>query len=416
MTVSSLRYWKDVLLQASGNSAAQLIGVAGIPILTRLYSPEFFAVQGVFIQLVMLFAALVTLRYEYFTPLLSDESEYRLMSSWLLRTGLSIALVLCSILILFEIYGFWEWVGVVSSSLYVVAPFTAFLISVSYFYQFEAQRRNNFKKSAIAEVSSKVCYVFSGTVLSVLASGAGLIMTTAFGALGKILVLRQLAVPYAKGDFLRAAPVISRFRARSSAMVFSNIVLSVSSALPVFYIGSNYGENNLGQFTLVMATIFLPSGLIGAAVGNVFYQRAAVLWSEREFMVLTDLWASTISKLLLGSLPIFVLIYMVSPWAYPFVFGDEWRAAGQMAQALCVASLFAFIAGPLDRLTIVINVSWYLPLVHLLRLALIVILVTAFNQSLQGFLFVYSVLMSVVYALDIMFARVLLWLRSSECN
>lgn len=416
MTVSSLRYWKDVLLQASGNSVAQLIGIAGIPILARLYSPEFFAVQGVFIQLVMLFAAIVTLRYEYFTPLLNDESEYRFMSSWLYRTGLSIALILCCILMLLEVYSFWEWAGIVSSTLYVGAPFTAFLISISYFYQFEVQRRNDFKKSAIAEVAAKVCYVSSGAALSVLASGAGLIMTTAFGALGKILALRQLALPYSKDDFLRAAPVISRFRARSVAMVFSNIVLSASSALPVFYIGSNYGANNLGQFTLVMATIFLPSGLIGAAVGNVFYQRAAVLWNERECTVLIDLWTRTISKLLLGSLPIFALIYMVSPWAYPFVFGDEWGAAGQMAQALCIASLFAFIAGPLDRLTIVINVSWYLPLIHLIRLALIVILVAAFNQSLQDFLFFYSVLMSVVYALDIMFARVLLWLRSSECN
>ena len=416
MTVGSLRYWKDVLLQASGNSAAQLIGVAGIPILTRLYSPEFFAVQGVFIQLVMLFAAIVTLRYEYFTPLLNDESEYRLISSWLFRTGLSIVLVLCCILMLLEVYGFWEWAGVVSSSLYIGAPFAAFLISISCFYQFEAQRRNDFKKSAIAEVTSKVWYVFSGASLSVLAGGAGLIMTTAFGALGKIFALRQLAVPYSKGDFLRAAPVISRFRARSTAMVFSNIVLSASSALPVFYIGSNYGANDLGQFTLVMATIFLPSGLVGAAVGNVFYQRAAVLWNEGECMVLSDLWATTISRLLLGSLPIFILIYMVSPWAYPFVFGDEWRAAGQMAQALCVTSFFAFIAGPLDRLTIVIDVSWYLPLVHLLRLALITILISVFNQGLQEFLFFYSVLMSVVYALDIMLARALLWLRSSECN
>ncbi len=416
MSISSPRYWRDVLLQASGNSVAQLIGIAGIPVLTRLYTPEAFAVQGVFIQLVMFFAAIVTLRFEYFTPLLNDESEYRLLSSWLFRTGFSITILLCSIMMVLELYDFWAWVGVVSSSLYIAAPIAAFLISISFLYQFEAQRRNNFRKSAVAEVSSKVCYVFSGVALSVFGNEAGLIMTTAFGALGKILALHKFAVPYSKGHFLRVAPVISRFRARSTAMVFSNIVLSASSALPVFYIGSSYGANDLGQFTLVLATIFLPSGLIGAAVGNVFYQRAAFLWNQRECMALTELWASTVSKLLLISLPIFALVYMVSPWAYPFVFGEEWRKAGQIAQTLCFASLFAFIAGPLDRLTIVIDVSWYLPLVHSLRLTLIVALVTVSNNGLQDFLLFYSVLMSVLYTMDVLFSRILLWLRSSECN
>ena len=132
MSISSPRYWRDVLLQASGNSVAQLIGIAGIPVLTRLYTPEAFAVQGVFIQLVMFFAAIVTLRFEYFTPLLNDESEYRLLSSWLFRTGFSITILLCSIMMVLELYDFWAWVGVVSSSLYIAAPIAAFLISISF--------------------------------------------------------------------------------------------------------------------------------------------------------------------------------------------------------------------------------------------------------------------------------------------
>lgn len=387
-----------------------------MPVLARLYSPEIFAVQGVFIQLVIFFAAIVTLRFEYFTPLLKDESEYQVLSSWLLRTGISIAVALSCVLLFLELNSFWERVGVVSSSLYVIAPFTAFLISISSLYQFEAQRRNDFKISAIAEVVSKIFYVFSGAALSIVSSGVGLVMTTAFGALGKIITLRGFALPCSKRHLLESRVIISRFKARSVAMVFSNTVLSLSSALPIFYIGANYGANSLGQFALVTATIFLPSGLIGAAVGNVFYQRAALLWNQGEFTALSSLWINTVSKLLLGSFPVFLFIYMLSPWAYPFVFGDEWIAAGEIAQILCLASLFSFIAGPLDRLTIVINISWYLPLIHSLRLTLIGMLIVAFSLNFDDFLFYYSLLMSVLYALDVFFARILLWMRSAVCR
>lgn len=387
-----------------------------MPVLARLYSPEIFAVQGVFIQLVIFFAAIVTLRFEYFTPLLKDESEYQVLSSWLLRTGISIAVALSCVLLFLELNSFWERMGVVSSSLYVIAPFTAFLISISSLYQFEAQRRNNFKISAIAEVVSKIFYVFSGAALSIVSSSVGLVMTTAFGALGKIITLRGFALPCSKRHLLESRVIISRFKARSVAMVFSNTVLSLSSALPIFYIGANYGANSLGQFALVTATIFLPSGLIGAAVGNVFYQRAALLWNQGEFTALSSLWINTVSKLLLGSFPVFLFIYMLSPWAYPFVFGDEWIAAGEIAQILCLASLFSFIAGPLDRLTIVINISWYLPLIHSLRLTLIGMLIVAFSLNFDDFLFYYSLLMSVLYALDVFFARILLWMRSAVCR
>ena len=63
--LSQSPYWKDIIWQASGNSLAQGIGILSMPILTRIYTPNDFAILNIFIQVVA-FMSIMTLRYEYF--------------------------------------------------------------------------------------------------------------------------------------------------------------------------------------------------------------------------------------------------------------------------------------------------------------------------------------------------------------
>ena len=61
----STQYFKDILWQASGNTIAQIIGILGIPILTRLFSPEDFAIQALFLQLSGFLAGILAYRFDY---------------------------------------------------------------------------------------------------------------------------------------------------------------------------------------------------------------------------------------------------------------------------------------------------------------------------------------------------------------
>ena len=65
------------------------------------------------------------------------------------------------------------------------------------------------------------------------------------------------------------------------ALVGSHLMATVTGAAPLLYISHAYGSNPLGQFALVMSTIFLPASLLGAASCQVYYQRAAADWSRR---------------------------------------------------------------------------------------------------------------------------------------
>src|SRR5688500_11481689 len=80
-------YWRDVAWQLSGTSLAQLVGIAGLPVLTRLYTPEDFAVQSLFLQVVTYATALVTWRYEYFVQLPKSHDDVRALNRLVLFLG-----------------------------------------------------------------------------------------------------------------------------------------------------------------------------------------------------------------------------------------------------------------------------------------------------------------------------------------
>lgn len=413
-------YWKDVFFQASGNTVAQIIGIAGIPILTRLYAPEAFAVQGIFIQIVTFLTAFISLRLEYFIPLLKNENQSSVFALWIFRISLVMAFLFTAVIFLLNNLdvSFFGQAGL-SSYLYF-APLTGLLVSLSFLLQHEAQRKEDFYKSAWAEIYSKTFYVFFGIVFSFFTSVLGLILVSAFAALGKLMLLREygfnlLINKPSKTTFKADLSLLATYKNRALGMVVSNSILVASGSLPLFFIASEYGANTLGQFVLVMSTIFLPSGLIGAAVGNVFYQRGAKLWGQQDTNGLKQLWKDTIIKLLLFSIPTYLFVFLISKWGYPFVFGSQWQQAGEFAQLLTLTAFFSFIAGPMDRISLIAGIGSYLPFIHSIRLAFLFTLIWLLKGgsfSPEHFVFYYAICMSVVYLLDLILGRLILNTKS----
>ncbi|MCJ8168338.1 lipopolysaccharide biosynthesis protein [Atopomonas sediminilitoris] len=421
MSVTNVKYLLDIAKQAFGNSVAQLIAVAGIPILARLYSPETFAIQSVFLQVVIFFTALVTFRYEYFIPLLRSKDESVLLVRWIVRIGLLMVCFLTALVFLFDQLDFNFLLAGDSAWYFYLAPITAYMVSIATLFQFEAQRAGIFNASAISEVISKISYVLSGIALSIVTVGLGLILTTLFSALSKLVYLREHGVSFSliklRSTSTSERGLISKFKSRSLGMVLSNSLLVAASLVPLSFIGSNYGANALGQFSLVMATVFLPSALVGSAIGSVFYQRAAILWHEKTYLDLHTLWLYTVRNLFLIAVPIYGLIYLLSAWAYPFVFGEQWSQAGHFAKVLTIAAFFSFLAGPLDRVSLIVGISVYLPILHFARLAILLaacFITARADGNVEFFLVLYSSAMAFIYIVDILIGRFFLSLSKSK--
>ena len=195
-------------------------------------------------------------------------------------------------------------------------------------------------------------------------------------------------------------------RKLATSMLVSHLLGTITGLAPVLYIGVMYGPQVLGQYSLVVATIFLPSGLIGTAIGQVFYQRAAFTWAQGQSFAI--LWRQTFLKLAAIGAPMHLLVALLSPWLYPLVFGDKWDAAGRYAVLMSVSAFFSFVSAPMDRSSLIVGRWRYLIYWHAARASttLLLLLWAYFARFTFDVLLILLVTqMSTLYLVDLVAER-----------
>lgn len=414
--LKSSPYWRDIAWLASGNAMAQAIGVVAMPVLTRLYSPADFALQNLFLQVMGFAVVLLTWRYEYFIQLPKEDID----AAGLLGLVLGLGIVGCAVAtpliwVFQDILA--NWMGVPTLKTWLVfVPVTAALISFSIAIQHFTQRRGQYRHSSLSELANKGSYV--GTALAgywILPAPAGLMMSTAAGAIGKIIWLSRQWT-HGLGIESRRSNIFPRLDAKkigsmhriastyfrlSGSMVVSHLLLSCTAIIPSLFIARVYGNESLGQFALVASTIYLPSGLIGSAIGQVYYQRAAERWSTGKSF--SDLWRATAKRLIFVGVPIYTILAILSPWVYPFLFGGLWVDAGRYASLMAIGAFFSFATAPLDRGCLVVDAWWYVLGWHLSRAlttGFVAWLAWIYGWDIILFLTALVLQMSLMYILD----------------
>jgi teichuronic acid exporter len=399
-------YWRDVAWQSSGASLAQLVGIAGLPVLTRLYTPEDFAVQSLFLQVVTYATALVTWRYEYFVQLPKLDDDVRALNGLVLALGVFSVLILTPLCWIFR-DGLAQQLGNQDVAPWLfLAPATAVLVSWAITAQNNAQRFGDFKTSGLSELVGKLSYVFTGVTGAWVHLGSvGLVITTAMAAIGKSAYVFLLHTAWGKGALRTGVEPMQRVRVRygrlATSTVFAHLLTTSAIAMPQIAMAHLYGADVLGQFALVLATIYLPSGLLGAAIGQVYYQRAAQQWAEG--LPFFALWRSTAHKLVMIGLPVYGIVALLSEFAYPYIFGDQWQLAGEFAALMAVAACGSFVTSPLDRTCLVVGAGSYSVLWSIYRTASTVVVIwLAWAQGFTPMSFVIALMaqMCLAYGID----------------
>ena len=95
-------YLRNILWQAGGNGFAQIIGLAAMPIITRLYSPEDFSLLNLLLQFAMAFSIMVSWRVEYFIFSPKGEKDAEKLLRWLLQVSFILMLLLTLVVCIFS--------------------------------------------------------------------------------------------------------------------------------------------------------------------------------------------------------------------------------------------------------------------------------------------------------------------------
>lgn len=401
--VSDREYLRDILWQASGNTLAQVLGVAAMPLLTRLYGPSDFAALNLFTQVVAALAILLTLRFEYLVMVPAEQRESDAVLALVARLGAFQVLLWTPVLALLPRY--WSWLGgqgALSQWMWL-APVSAWGVSLAVAFQQGIQRSGDFRTSARAEFAGRCAYVGWALIGALaLPNIVGLMATTAANALGKFAGMWHAGASLVRSSLKHAkVPIGPSLKRMAYSTSLSSSVAVFSGAAPMLFIGERYGSNALGQYGLVVSTLYLPSQLLGQAIGQVYYQRACRLYADK--LPFSELLIETSRNLAWIAVPIYGLIALLAPIAYPLVFGPDWRSAGDLARWLSLAAALAFISTPLDRTSMVVDAWWYLSAWHLGRAvttAVVIGVAVMLGLTLNTFIALLAIQAAAMYLAD----------------
>jgi O-antigen/teichoic acid export membrane protein len=350
-SAGSLR--RGVAVIASGNAMAQLIVLAGTPILTRIYSPQEFGVLSVYTSILMTMVVLASLRWELAIPLPEEEREALALCALCL-------IALASTTVLFAIgLGTAEsatstWGSLQTFRRYIwLLPVGLVVLGLYQIGQYWAVRTANFRAIARARVGKSIVQVSSQVASAgVFSSPGGLIggLVAGHGA-STVLVIRGVRISrifrqkFTRRELREVAGKYKRFPLLAT---WSSLLNSLGLYLPAVLIAGFYGTLTAGWLALGQKIIGNPLFLLRDAVAQVYLSEAPKRLRSDPWK-LRALFRQTALRLLAVGAPIVVLLAVVGPLAFSSVFGSRWAEAGVFVRGLSVFLLAQFIVTPLSQ-------------------------------------------------------------------
>jgi O-antigen/teichoic acid export membrane protein len=348
-------YAGDVLKLVGGTITAQAIGVLLSPVLTRLYAPEAFGTMALFTSITGIIGVVACLRYELAIMLpKTDEEATSLLAVSLLSvvavTLLSIPVVTLGRPLLLRMLRAPE----LGSYLWLV-PVMVFLAGVFTALDYWNSRTRHFGRlSVVRVISSATTYAGNlGIAYAGHATTGTLIIGSVIGAVFSSVIL-GVGTWRDDGALVRENTRASsmweglvRYRRFPQLDVWSALMNMVSAQLPALLLSAFFSPAIAGFYALGHRVLSMPMGLAGGAIAQVFYQRASVAKTTGTLPQVVD---KTLRRLMaLAAFP-FMLLMVISPDLFMFVFGKPWREAGIYAQILSPWLFFVFLGAPISTL------------------------------------------------------------------
>ncbi|HEX7350291.1 lipopolysaccharide biosynthesis protein [Brachybacterium sp.] len=344
---------RHVMVLLTGTALAQIV-VMGVSVLTaRLFTPEAFGQFAVFGSLTAIATTIASLRLDMTIMLPEDDDEARRIAriatvSNLVVAGLfTLAAIVLRDLVISQ-YGDPEL-----ASWLVLGGFTVFFVAQATMMQFWFNRRTDYRTISVNRVQQAIGSAGGqlGFGLLGLRTLPGLIFGTLIGQAFAFVNLRLRAK-----DLFRPLPegttsgleLVRRYKKMPllnmpTALVDSLRINGITLLIGTVALGA------VGQFNLAWRMLQVPIGLINSAISQVFFQKLARVRPGEMFPLVR---ATIIRSLLIAIVP-FGLIYLVSPWMFLLVFGQQWDLAGEFARALTPWLAMQLVTSPISTVFVV---------------------------------------------------------------
>jgi len=331
--LASNRIVRSVTVLVSGTAIGHIVTLVALPILTRLYTPDDFAILALITSVISMISVAACMRLELAVPLPErDRDGINLLTTALLSS------VLVSLFLLLLVALFSKSLAVLigreqAAPYFLLIPFGVWLTSTSLALQYWLSRKKRFSVISTTRITRSM----SGSGVQI---GLGIWGLAPLGLiLGQIMiggagVIRQFANILSNDRRLMGSispdkmrKVAKEYRKFSFYSVLAALSNSAGAQLPVILIAALVVGPEAGFLLLATRLMTSPISLIGGAVSQVYISHAPEELRKGELGRFTE---KVLSGLLVSMVGPLIFLGMVSPYFFGVVFGSDWSRAGEI--------------------------------------------------------------------------------------
>lgn len=342
---------RSVGVLVGGTALAHGITALALPVLSRLYSPADFSALAVFTSLLSIISVAACLRFDVAVIIPHRDTDAANLLALALGCTLVVSLLVAvPVLLVPERIAGWLNQAKLHSYLWLLP--VGVLLAASYSaLQGWLVRKKEFGQIARSRVAQSAAA--AGTQVSMGMAGVGtfgLLLGYVLNAGAACIVLGYRVIRFER-ESLRAitwpgmramAAEHHRFPKYSTWEALSN---SAAIQVPIIMIAAMAVGPEAGYLSMATYVMQAPMALFGTAIGQVYLSRAP---EEHRAGRLGTFTAEVFGGLLKAGVGPLLFVGIVSPVAFPFVFGAEWRRAGDLVAWMTPWFIMQFIASPIS--------------------------------------------------------------------
>ncbi|EUJ42759.1 lipopolysaccharide biosynthesis protein [Listeria riparia] len=379
----------------SGNMLAQLIMMGFAPIISRLYSEAEMGVYAAYVTVIAITVKIASLSLEKAIPLEQDTK----LARQLLRLNFIIVWLVCAVL--FGIYMIFDWsilrfVGINPHffSMLLLSLGIAFT-SMIQIYNYQNMALDQYRTLSLTK---SMQLMGTGFLQSILAFRTmGLLLGDVGGKLVSLLVLRHVSNKGYTGKLVFSWTdmffLLWKYRNFILFSAPSGLVNTLALQVPQLFIIAIFATAAGGQYALVQRVILVPISLLSISIAQFFYSFATKRIVKRPEQVYRMYMQITWKLGLVMLIPV-LLLGVFSPLVFPFVFGVNWRGAGELAQVLCMLFFTQAVFGATSQILYVTNKQKLQIILECCKLASIIGVFMFVRADFLQTMFFYSVTIS----------------------
>ncbi len=355
----SSRFGIDVLILVFGTVIAQGLGILSSPLLARLYDPGAFGVLSVFTSILAVLTAIACLRYEFAIMLPeSDEDAANLMMGSIL-----VSIIVSIVIALIIWVGHTQIVQILNTPelepyLWWV-PAALFLGGIAIGHpalNYWTTRRKNFGWLSYAKVFGAMVTIAFQIIAGFIgyATGGSLILAYVLGGgvvsgfvLGWQIWTHDGKFLLKAWDLQKIFQGLKRYKKFPLFDTWGVLFNTISTQLPTFFLAAYFSSAVAGFYSVGNNLLRVPMSLVGSAIAQVFYPRAAEAKTDGTLARMVEI--TFYYLVVLGMFPLLVLT-IIGKDLFVVVLGSRWAEAGVYTQILSVWTFFWFISAPLSNL------------------------------------------------------------------